>query len=400
MNVRIVILCALVLMLGSQCPIQAEVHTLHQQAKAEKDTEKAIELYWQFIEEASGDSSFPEAMRDFARLLAKTNRFAEMIRLGDSLSQLLPPPADPMNTIAWSLASNDTALSQALRYSRLAVAAQKPNTWAPPKGGYSQEAWKERQNSILGTYMDTQGYICLKLDKNDEALKVLSQADSLAEDPEIQMHLAQAYLRNGKADEALQLAIQSRYGYGTDENSKLNQIIREAFQSATGNTEGIDRYIKEKLNELKDEEYAQLVSERLDYPAKDFTLTSLDGESVRLADYQGKIVLLDFWATWCGPCRMELPLLQSNFNRWKEQGIELLAISTDQDTTAVAPFIAQNQYSFPVLFDEHLKEVYGVPGIPTLFVIDQEGKVQYKHIGYRPDIVEILDIQINALKSR
>ncbi|MBU0520484.1 TlpA family protein disulfide reductase [bacterium] len=164
-----------------------------------------------------------------------------------------------------------------------------------------------------------------------------------------------------------------------------------------GKNADFDSYVDEKLQELKAEEYALYIQNILEYAAPAFKLKSLDGKMVSLNDFSGKIVLVDFWATWCGPCKRELPLLQAELDRWNEQGVIMLAISTDRDQEKVHPFIEENGYTFEVLFNDNTSRDYDVAGIPTLFIVDGAGTVRYKHVGYRPDIVDILNLQIAEL---
>ncbi|MFH1862185.1 MAG: hypothetical protein ABH878_05170, partial [bacterium] len=173
-------------------------HPLYTQAKSETDVQKAIDLYWRFFKEADKDPSFSDAAGDFARLLAKHDRFADIVSFGDYLMHLAPAPAGAMNTMAYALAEADTALDKALNYSYAAAGAQRLARQLPPPPEKSPKAWQERQDYIFGLYLDTQGYIFLKQGESQKALNVFLQADSMADDAEIKLHLGQAYLATGK----------------------------------------------------------------------------------------------------------------------------------------------------------------------------------------------------------
>jgi len=116
----------------------------------------------------------------------------------------------------------------------------------------------------------------------------------------------------------------------------------------------------------------------------DFTLTDLLGKTWHLQDLRGKVVLVNFWATWCPPCRKEMPDLQALYDKFKDQGFVVLAIS-DEETAKVAPFIADRKISYPVMLDPGRKvnELYQVEGIPKSFVYDREGKLVAQSIDMR-----------------
>ena len=123
-------------------------------------------------------------------------------------------------------------------------------------------------------------------------------------------------------------------------------------------------------------------------PAPEFALKDLDGKTVSLKDYYGKkIVILDFWATWCGPCRGSMPLLQKYWEANKAK-VEVLSINEQEGDARVRAFAQQQGYRFRILLDldGSVQATYRVNGIPTLYVIDKAGEVRYKHVGYRPDL--------------
>ncbi len=116
----------------------------------------------------------------------------------------------------------------------------------------------------------------------------------------------------------------------------------------------------------------------------DFTLLDLQGKSWHLQDLKGKVVLVNFWATWCPPCRKEMPDLQALYDKYKDQGFVVLSIS-DEEAGKVSPFIAERKISYPVLLDPRRKvnEAFVVEGIPKSFVYDREGKLVAQSIDMR-----------------
>lgn len=116
----------------------------------------------------------------------------------------------------------------------------------------------------------------------------------------------------------------------------------------------------------------------------DFTLTDLQGKEWHLQDLHGKIVLVNFWATWCPPCRKEMPDLEALYEKYKEQGPVVLAIS-DEESAKVSPFIAEKKITYPVMLDpgSRVHELYEVEGIPKSFVYDRDGKLVAQSIDMR-----------------
>jgi peroxiredoxin len=116
----------------------------------------------------------------------------------------------------------------------------------------------------------------------------------------------------------------------------------------------------------------------------DFTLSDLQGNPWHLRDLKGKVVLVNFWATWCPPCRKEMPDLQALYDRYKDQGFVVVSIS-DEEAAKVQPFIAEQKITYPVLLDPGRKvtDLFQVEGIPKSFVYDREGKLVAQSIDMR-----------------
>jgi thiol-disulfide isomerase/thioredoxin len=117
--------------------------------------------------------------------------------------------------------------------------------------------------------------------------------------------------------------------------------------------------------------------------APQFSLTDISGQKLSLADYKGKVVLLDFWATWCGPCRIEIPEFVQLQKRYRDQGLAVIGISMDDGPAPVREFYKQFNMDYPVaLGDDKLAELYGgILGLPTTMVIGRDGRIYAKHVG-------------------
>ena len=117
--------------------------------------------------------------------------------------------------------------------------------------------------------------------------------------------------------------------------------------------------------------------------AVDFTLEALDGTEVSLSQYRGDVVLINFWATWCPPCRAEIPDIEDAYRARKDEGLVVLGVSVEQSRAAVAPFVELAGMTYPVLLDE-LSQVYNTyraPGLPMSILVDNNGVIQARHIG-------------------
>ncbi|OGC23387.1 hypothetical protein A2291_06495 [candidate division WOR-1 bacterium RIFOXYB2_FULL_42_35] len=119
--------------------------------------------------------------------------------------------------------------------------------------------------------------------------------------------------------------------------------------------------------------------------ASNFILEDLNGVSHALLKYEGKVVLLNFWATWCPPCRSEMPSMQKLYETWDRDKFVMLAVNVNQDKVTVNTFAKQNNYTFPILLDLNgeIAGKYRIRGIPTTFLIDKDGKIITKIVGAR-----------------
>ena len=133
--------------------------------------------------------------------------------------------------------------------------------------------------------------------------------------------------------------------------------------------------------------------------APDFALKSSTGANLRLSEYRGDVVMINFWATWCGPCRQEMPLLDELYSRYQRVGFSLLGVNIDDDSRKAMNMVSELGVSFPVLFDnrKEVSKMYQVDAMPVTVILDREGTVRYVHQGYKPGYEEKYLDQIRSL---
>jgi len=134
-------------------------------------------------------------------------------------------------------------------------------------------------------------------------------------------------------------------------------------------------------------------------PAPDFALKSSSGANLRLSEYRGDVVMINFWATWCGPCRQEMPLLDELYTRYQRVGFNLLGVNIDDDSGRAMKMIGELGVTFPVLFDarKEVSKLYQVEAMPVTVLVDREGRVRHIHHGYKPGYENTYLDQIRAL---
>ena len=129
----------------------------------------------------------------------------------------------------------------------------------------------------------------------------------------------------------------------------------------------------------------------------DMTLKDMNGNDVKLADYRGKVILLNVWATWCGPCQAEIPELVEAYNKYKDQGVVIVGVSLDDTADTLRAYAPKKQMNYPILLmRDEFDEAYGpIFGVPITFFIGRDGKISQKHFG--PVTKEDIDREIKAL---
>jgi len=152
-------------------------------------------------------------------------------------------------------------------------------------------------------------------------------------------------------------------------------------------------------NNKKNEEKVGLAKSNI---APDFTLNDMEGNSHTLSQYRGQVILIDFWATWCPPCVVEIPHFVKLYNKYNEKGFVILGASLDNNEKKLKSFVSNQAMNYPVLVNAgNVSSKYAIQAIPTAYLIDKQGKIEKKFVGYRPGYEkEIEKILLKLLETK
>jgi len=344
------------------------------------------------------NDTFDQLSFILAQAYYKLGSFDKMGKLVNGIIVRNTGDGKTLDYIARNLAEKGVQLNDAVLASETAIKwTRKPNMKLKPDD-YSVIAWEQRNKWKLSSYLDTYGIVLDKLELRGRAESAFKEAFNLDdENVDALLHLAKLDITKSNFIEAFEYAVKARV---LGEEEKAGEIARQSYYGWKKTDEGFSEEYDGQYELLQIAHRETMINTILNIEAPDFTLKDIMGDKVSLKDYRGKIVLVDFWATWCPPCREELPVYQELKDEYAGDDIVFLAISTDKDTSKVIPFIEKYGYNFTVLYDKGMKVEYNVAGIPTVFIIDQAGVIRYKHVGYRPDAGEIWRAQIAELKSK
>lgn len=311
--------------------------------------------------------------------------------------------AGALNNEAYELAKKGERLPEAEQLSKRSIdlTSQKMNEGMMY---YSPSAAKKVLTYSYNTYSDTYSLILFKENKIAEAVKIEAPVydEFKGVDAEVNGHYAMYLKAAGdtqKATEVIEAAIKS--GKTTED---MSAELKELYTKTKGSDKDFDAYYGALKNVSSQAMRAQLAKEMINKAAPEFALKDFAGNTVSLASLKGKIVIVDFWATWCGPCKASFPGMQQAVNKFKDDAnVKFVFIDTwengDNYLDGVKKFIADNKYSFHVLMDEKTAEgkqakvvtAFGVDGIPTKFIIDASGNIRFKHVGFSGSAGELVE---------
>ncbi|MEP7343515.1 MAG: redoxin family protein [Acidobacteriota bacterium] len=277
----------------------------------------------------------------------------------------------------------------------------------------SQAQWEERKQQGIASIYLLRGRVYADLGNDDKARADLMKSFSAARMAGAAITLAELAEKRKNTDEAIDYYAQAFVvALVTSEEVDMKSVRRKLGQlyAAKQTSEaGLgDRVLKayDAYAKARDERAAKLEQPNINEGVTDplaFKLTRLDGSKLEMSSLRGKVVVMNFWATWCGPCLTEMPLFEKTMAKYKDdQNVVFLAITTDEDRELVAPHLKQHKFNVPVAYADHLNDFFSVNSIPTTIILDGKGEIAFRQAGYNPraDFVAELSEKIEAAKKK
>lgn len=277
----------------------------------------------------------------------------------------------------------------------------------------SSAQWQNRKDRGIASVYLLRGKVHADLGADDKARADLAKSYRAARLAETAVALGELAEKRKEIDEAIDYYLQAfAISLNTDDQIDLKSLRRkigQLYSTKNGSEVGLgDRLLKAHDAFVKEREglLAKLdppnINEGVDDPLK-FTLTRLDGSPLKLDEQRGKVIVMNFWATWCGPCVTEMPLFEKTIAKYKDdKDVFFLAITTDEDRDLVAPFLKHYKFNLPVAYAEYLNDHFAISSIPTTVILDRKGEVSFRQAGFNPreDFVEALSEKIEDAKRR
>ena len=344
----------------------------------------------------------------------------------DAIKQALElRPDDPsiLNEWAYMSALDKVDLAEALQAvdRALELQANEPFTPLAIDPGDSLAQWEIERAESVGAYVDTRGWLLYQLGRHKEAVRELEMASLLTSDGTVQGHLGRARYAVGNDDGAFPSLLRA-LALGCEDTEEVYQLAQHLYDKLHVVPGGLDSLVAATRTEMEDElswaadEYdlrgglpradeptapSRATHPLMDSAAPGFVATTLDGRKFALEDLRGKVVVVDFWATWCQPCLEAMPAYDAIARAFQDEDVVFIALSLDEDPALVKDF-----WSFPgtpmrvAMADPRTADMWQVQGIPATFVVDKEGVVRDHHAGFDPATAERLTRTLVGLISQ
>ncbi|MBA2330777.1 MAG: TlpA family protein disulfide reductase, partial [Flavisolibacter sp.] len=338
----------------------------------------------------------------FVNQMADSGDYAGMKKYADMVSNL-SSRASSYNTVAWKLAGQginkapiDIKLGKEFSQQSMNLIQEEKKSLKNKTSYLTDKQYVKNLDNSYHSYLDTYAVLLFHEGKHDEAYALQQKAMEHYNRKNINLNAIYTVMTEKvKGHKAAQAELESFIEAGHN-NAEMKEQLKSIYLASNNTEQQWLSYVSElelrAFNKLKTEVAKKLIN----MPAPQFALKNLNGEKVSLESLKGKVVVVDFWATWCGPCISSFPGMQKAVDKFKDNpDVVFLFIDTwesgDDREKKVTDFIAKNNYSFNVLYDENREKEgndfvvvqdFKVDGIPTKFVIDRNNIIRFKSVGY------------------
>lgn len=355
---------------------------------AAKTEEEFVKTSMGFLKNFPSSSYYDRVASSVINNFVRQKKFNELEGLFGEGSKSSP---SALTQIAGAMGEIDSLVKTAQVWSGRSLNAANSITDASKPKFITSSEWSENTRIAQGDANATNGFILKRLDMNERALVSFEKAKQLLGDEtpaDVYENMLEAMDAMGRQKEALALADEAIRTSKT--SPTLLEQHQKLFEFVYHGSKNYDSSLAILKNNAQIERRKKLMAEKSNLPAIEGKIETLEGKTVTLAELKGKVVILDFWATWCGPCRASFPAMQKLYDKYKNNPKIVFAIvdvweRVPDRKKAVTEFLEKNKnYTFPVYMDESdaVVKSFGVTGIPSKFFIGKSGAIQFKEVGF------------------
>ena len=374
----------------------------------EKDVVKKLALYNEYITMYPPTESNKSMIENFKSQLAAAyanakdyTSYNEWMK-GVNKAQV----ASSNNNIAWAIAEKDESLEEAKKMSYTATTYAKAEMQNPAEKkpeSITKKQWDKQRKSTYAMYADTYAFILYKSGDYKNGYQYAKDAAGINEFKNAEYNERYCQLMVKVTPAAMAKKEIENFVREGVASSKTKELLKDFYVKEKKSDAGYDEYLAKLEAAAKEKKREELAKTMINEAAPKFNLKDLDGNDVSLAGLSGKVVVVDFWATWCGPCIASMPAMKTVQEKlMARDDVKFVFVDTwesvENKKQNAADFMMKNNYPFHVLLDSDDKVVadFKVNGIPTKFIIDKTGNIRFKSVGFGGNDDALID-EVNMM---